>query len=237
MRKFFVSKKYLCLCIAIAFILHGCGVYKESKQVNLNFTLREDATANTAFTTAVFETEMNGGKIRVHYPQMDSMESNAETINALLQTAGETLLWETYAQDDSRQIDAELEYSITYQSDEVLSVIFTGLGNVQGAAHPNHLFYSLNIDLNCGKVLYLSDLCAIDQTLVDEIQTAAKEQLSEPIMQYLEQNSDEKWLELLGEADKVHCGVRSYLTQSCLVVAIAVPYAIGDWVEVEVPVH
>lgn len=71
----------------------------------------------------------------------------------------------------------ELTAELAYLSEDVVSVTFTGFHNVRSAAHPEHLFFSLNFSLSTAQQLYFRDLYRIDHSLYDAFAESATEDL------------------------------------------------------------
>ena len=61
----------------------------------------------------------------------------------------------------------DINYKIVCQEPEFLSIIYSGVGNVSGAAHPSNLFYTTNLDITNTKILRLNDIVDINDDFVN----------------------------------------------------------------------
>ena len=71
----------------------------------------------------------------------------------------------------------EENYKIVLQSKDILSVVITGYYNIKGTAHPSYTARTLNIDLNTGKEINISERYNINEEFVDKMLQSAKEQV------------------------------------------------------------
>jgi len=142
--------------------------------------------------------------------------------------------------EPEEQLSLEIDYEIKWKTDELISIIFSGLGYIQGTAHPNHFFYTLNIDAKTAKKVRLADRVTIDDSFMQAIYQAARD-IPEPELHDAfigHYKNAEQLLEYLATADSLENGfenqldVFSYFTPT----AIGVSLPIGTYhVEIEVP--
>ncbi|MFD0673277.1 hypothetical protein [Cohnella sp. GCM10027633] len=183
------------------------------------------------------------GKIEIDYPQLEGMpdKGKQQAINETLR--GRALEGARYYEGAEGEVTLDVDYAAELRPAGLLSVIYTGMGNVEGAAHPTNHFYASNIDLNAGKALALHDLVTIDGAFVQKLRQA-KPKDSDPdsaeqaARRYLDEQNDESgWLAMFGDADLGHEGEPfSYVTKDALGVSFNVPHVMGDHVELELPI-
>ena len=61
----------------------------------------------------------------------------------------------------------EINYEIMFSSDRLLSIVYRGLGYVQGAARPVNLFSALNVNMETAERIVLSDVININEQFID----------------------------------------------------------------------
>ena len=152
----------------------------------------------------------------------------------------EALLALTYYDYSPAEMSLEIEYEIKLLNDTHISIAYSGMSYVNGAAHPNHLFFTTNIDINSGKKLNLSDFTAIEDEFTEKLKTAAKNQLPLELYDSFLNYDDVKLLKYLRNSDNLHLGVEnqydtfSYLTEKNIGVSLPVGHAMGGYIIIEV---
>lgn len=142
--------------------------------------------------------------------------------------------------NEESPISLSLEYRITYQREDLLSIVFEGLYNDRTAAHPIHLFFALNIEPQSGETVAFSDRYAIDDVLYDTFVAYAERDITE--------NAGGTWPEGWGTFSDTICDKDSFLngmrtslgfsvffTEEGVGISYPVPYALGDHMEVIIP--
>ena len=136
------------------------------KLEHTNFTLQESETQN----------------IEIDYPQVTGLSDTEkqDRINALLKDEAFTIIGlevaceERLAQDPEyaewlTRVGLYVEYDVLFQSGEYLCVNYAGMFFARGAAHPTHLFSTVNIDMTTGEKLWMYDVINLDSDLVDTV--------------------------------------------------------------------
>lgn len=133
-----------------------------------------------------------------------------------------------------------LDYEITYQTDNLVSIVFQGMYNASDAAHPTNILFSVNLSPLLGNRIYLRKLYSIDQALYQDFCTNATQALlSQTGGQWPEgwDNSRDflfSWgyfqLGMYQERD-----FSWYCTPEGITVSYPVPHALGDHQEVTLP--
>lgn len=142
--------------------------------------------------------------------------------------------------NEESSISLFLEYRITCQREDLLSIVFEGLYNDRTAAHPMHLFFTLNIEPQSGETITFSDRYAIDDALYETFAACAERDITE--------NAGGTWPEGWGTFSDTICDKDSFLngmrtsldfsvffTEEGVGISYPVPYALGDHMEVILP--
>ena len=139
--------------------------------------------------------------------------------------------------------DNKVTYEITWAGERFLSVKFNIFFYRHGAAYPNDLLYTANIDLLTGNDLKLKDFFAIDDGFIEKFKTCAildseKYHIFPEVFEILLQDySDEELKKSLGRSDVVQNGSKqtdyaSYFTDSVLGISFGTSHALGSYAEI-----
>lgn len=179
-------------------------------------------------------------EISINYPQISNLDDSnlQEKVNDIIKDEALKVL--SYYPTLENELNLEIDYEISRNDGDILSIKYSGLGFVKGAAHPNNLFYTTTIKMENGTRLQLPDLVAIDEIFVNTF----KEKGHSPQPEYevvLKEMSNEDLLKRFNSADSLdHIGTElqtdtfSYLTDDSLGISITVPSALGDHAEYEI---
>lgn len=132
-----------------------------------------------------------------------------------------------------------LESKTSYVSNDMISIIFTGLFNKKSAAHPSDILFSLNFNPSTLDIVEFSSLHIIDDTLYDEFVMQGEKQILE--------ETDNVWPNGWDGFSKTLCSketffeglnnknsnIEWYYTENGIVFSYSVPFALGDHKEVE----
>lgn len=179
--------------------------------------------------------------IHIKYPQLINLgdKNKQSIINDLIKTEALKVL--NYYKDSTNDLTLEIDYTIKKQDLNILSIIYSGIGYIKGAAHPNNLLYTTNIDINTGKKLRLKDIVNINKNLTSKFINGDFKPLNPYVDHTLSNFSNEELLKTLESADsldnldsKTHSDVFSYLTNDSLGISMNVSHAAGDHTEFEI---
>lgn len=133
-----------------------------------------------------------------------------------------------------------VEAQITYISESQISIVFDGLYNKKGAAHPVHWIFALNYDPSTNQRIYFKEKYSINSELYDIFANYAVENIKA--------ENDGIWPHGWGafseelcsenafiEGMKEESGFCYYINEAGVVISYPVPYALGDHKEVEIP--
>lgn len=136
--------------------------------------------------------------------------------------------------------DMKVNYNISLLNNNVLSVIYRGAVMFDDTAHPNQIYYSINIDLKNEKILKLSDIVIVDEKLVMGFKNRKFKSLwkaqGEAIdfnkmdIDYIKQNFENS-----DSFSPYKDNWFSYLKSDSLVVVMPVTYALGGYACFSIP--
>lgn len=201
-----------------------------------NGTQSDDASfsiASHVYTDSSFE----NSNIEISYPQLEGDEYAG--LNSMIENYAVKEASRYYA-DDFTALTLRIDSRVTLCDENILSIIFEGTGNVQSAAYPNNLFYTLNIDMKSGERIILTDIYSVDAAFVSAyINTPfiqSDKNLSEAMKEYIEMYTDNELVALLSSADTDLSGVYSYFTPAKVGISIFTIHALGDHTETEIDI-
>jgi hypothetical protein len=118
----------------------------------------------------------NNGEMDANYPFFVGQGKNIKALNKLIE---ETLNDEEILGFDSGEelVDSELDYEIKTETDNFISILFTGWVNTRTANHPNNLSFTINYDMKNIKQIVLCDIISIDDILLEKVRGAIEDQL------------------------------------------------------------
>lgn len=194
---------------------------------------KEDAASSERYDLMKEQFTENG--VSINYPQITGL------INSEKQKALNDLLYnEAYKvlnfYDGSKGIDLEIDYLISYKSDYFLSVQYAGSGYVEGAAHPNNLFYSTNVDVEKEERLRLSDVVVINESFLSLFQSDTFKVVNSDQAAFANDLKANVTIDQLRNADNLdgigteeHSETFTYFTDEGIGISIGTSYAAGGY--------
>ncbi|WP_425448640.1 PdaC/SigV domain-containing protein [Dethiothermospora halolimnae] len=185
--------------------------------------------------------EYRKNNIKINYPKITNLNDakRQNTINTLLKD--EALKIIDYYDTIEKKLTLEINYTIKLKTNNLLSIAYSGLGYVKGAAYPNNHFYTTNIDINNGNRLRLKDIIEIDDELIKKIQKGnfkAPKNRRTIILNKLDSKNTLKNFSKSDSLANITEGrdnyIFTYLTPSSLGISINVIHALGDHIEFEI---
>lgn len=128
----------------------------------------------------------------------------------------------------------DIDYRISIQNEDCISIIFEGMLNKSTAAHPMHLFFTYNINPETGERILFSDKYCVDSKLYNIVSLYVKDNMAGDSNNNIavETLLDEKWFyNELSSEKSVFC----YYTEDCVGISFPVVFAMGSHLEVEIP--
>jgi hypothetical protein len=178
--------------------------------------------------------------IKINYPQISksSDQQKQEIINALVKN--ESLKVLNYYLPEVQGLTLEINYEITSQSTSLLSIQYTGVGYMNGAATPNNHYYTTNIDFETGNILRLKDMINIDENFIENLKKNAIS-IKPEHNGLLNSIPTSELRNMLTNADSLNnigtenqADTFSYFTSDSLGISIPVSHAEGDHAEFEI---
>jgi hypothetical protein len=189
------------------------------------------------------EIYQNGDRT-IHYPQLMQMEdrNKEQQINELLKK--EVLKYVSQLED----IDAtlNLDYQVMMNTQNTLSILYTGDYSVSGGIYPTHHLFTTNVNIKDGGKIRLSDVVTINETFVEKFKQSPymdREQPSSPnnekstaVKEYLNSINQQELIDAFKQADNPSIednpfGIYTYFAEDVLIISIQVPHALGDHAE------
>lgn len=212
----------------------------ENNKINKNSAQSNFEPASQGSYKIVSKTYDNNKGTKISYPQISDL-SDAEKQKGLNEIIkNEALKGNNYYKDVDGEVTIDINYKIVCQEPELLSIIYSGVGNVSGAAHPSNLFYTTNLDITNRKNLRLNDIVNINDDFINMlINGGFKAVNSEYEAEYkseINMLTLEEWKKRLLAADPSDkMGSEfSYMTKDSLGISIGVIHALGDHAEFEI---
>lgn len=129
----------------------------------------DEQTVQYDIEGVTYEDTLNGScKVKVVFPQLIDME-NTELQNTINENVKQMVMQKI---SEEGLTAYGLGYQVATQGTGILSVIFRGYCNYEGAAHPTNLIRTMNLDLTTGKNLRLKDYADMAQ-IVSGLETAS----------------------------------------------------------------
>lgn len=124
--------------------------------------------------------------------------------------------------------------SLCFESEEIVSLVFTGTHNAKSAAHPNAVFFSVNVDVQSAEQIGIADVCTVDDSVYAAfLLHVNSERMSRD--ELISLNVFERSVFLEGLAQEPEKGFYSYFTPTHIGISYPVTYALGDHIEAEIP--
>ncbi|SEW16299.1 hypothetical protein [[Clostridium] fimetarium] len=195
----------------------------ELRNVSVDYTINEEVFSDTSHINS---------NVNIKYPQLIGDKRDYSEVNNFIK---ETIMEHLYDYGvDYSNLTITVDFKITFSNKRLISIVFSGFGNVRTAAHPNNIFYSLNIDLEACSKIKLQDICSINSNLVKIYREKWAQQTDEVRAVILRDYNDDDLIKAFTQADNLGSSVYSYLTSNGVAFSLSVSHAIGDHIETEI---
>lgn len=172
------------------------------------------------------------GEISIKYPEISEMKSSKQNrINDLIK--GEAMKALDSFKDTEKDLYMDLNYTVCLKKPTIMSIQFAGMANVKQAAHPDNIFFTLNIDMTKGTKMTLSDFVKNGSALTDDIRKGRFKPLVPGVGPELDSLTKQQLNDYIQNADVKGSDVYSYLKEGALGISIPVSHAAGDHTELE----
>ena len=196
------------------------------------------ADTDTQTTSMQFvDTSHENSKVVIAYPELFNDRKNFDGFNQAIKHYVSTCAEEVYPEDYSN-LTLNLKYEIKLLSDEMISIVFSGLGYVQKAAHPNHLFLAFNYSLAEEKTVKMSDYyTGIDLSFAALFRKCMEEQFDSNRLPVFESiyKEDALIVDVLKKIDDRKGDYGFYFAEDGLGLCVPTIYAGGDYAVAEIP--
>mgnify|MGYP001363720103 CR=1 FL=1 len=173
--------------------------------------------------------------IKIRYPQIENLkDKNKQTkINEIIKNNAYGYI-ESYSGEEIDNYDLDINYKVTLISNDLLSIQYSGYSYDEGTAHPTDQFYTINLDLKAAERLSLKSILQINKAFINEFKNAKLVSEISEDNSFLNNNTDEEWIDILNSSDDDISGAFSYLTNDAIGISLEVPHAVGDHAEYEI---
>lgn len=181
----------------------------------------------------------------VEYPQIKNFKEveKQREINELIKKEALAPFLETMENlEPGQKYEAEGKYEIKLKTDQILSIANSSYNNISPSAHPYNLFFTTNIDLTTGKLLYLNDFVSnIDNDFITKFKNAKyvgdlgaenEQQIKE--MVFGQYTTDEELITALNNSKDKNNGIYVYVTEKALGISMPIAHVAGDHAEFEI---
>lgn len=217
-------------------------------------TSKEDVNISNISDTQyqIVTKEYSKDNIHIKYPQLNGLSDmqkqtalNEFIKNDILNSQVNTI-YENGIADEAMPLSLDLDYQVTLNTPELLSIAYEGSSYIEGGAHPNNILYGLTLDLQNQKKLYLSNFTDISMDLIDKIKNAKSVsnqslgEIDDETVQESIKTAFNNDLETLGPGFIIWAlehGSESnfYITDESLFVCYDVAHVLGDYAAFEIP--
>ncbi len=176
--------------------------------------------------TYIFSDELS-----IKIPQLKQAQAEGDDItfaNSIIQNAIVNEL-EIYASNGKITLD-QYNYDVTLEGNQIISIVFTGNINVEGAAHPNSIILTLNIDLLTGNLLDATNIIENKEEFIKLLKSdKAEYEGVDGAEKYIKKDLDNDVL----QSEVFEISKEIYFTPEYICTVVSVPHAIGDYAVVK----
>lgn len=170
-------------------------------------------------------------EISIKIPQLKQAEAEGDDItfaNSIIQNAIVKEL-ETYSANGKITL-AQYNYEISLEGNQIISIVFTGNVNVDGAAHPNNFILTVNVDLLTGNLLDASSIVENEDEFIKLLKSdKAEYEGVDGVEKYIKKDLDDDVL----KSEVFEISRKMYFTPENICTVVTVPHAIGDYAVVK----
>lgn len=232
----------LSIILVLLALITACSSDKTESSTGTSEPAQQTTNDTQSANPALERATLTEHDMKIQYPQISNLgDAKLEkTINSLLKNEARKAI-SYYAGNDTTM---DIDYTVKRMDDQILSIQYAGYANSKGAAHPNNLYFTTNVDLTTGMKMLLKDTIKLDESFVQLLRSAKyvpfdpSLDLSKEAVNELNNWSDAEMVTYMKQADDIGIGnvmnVFTYRTDDALGVSISVPHALGDHVEFEI---
>lgn len=186
----------------------------------------------------------NERTIDISYPSISGIQDTQKQtkINDLLKSEAfrELSDFSNDKSNSTEDIIISLNNNILHKSYNFLSVSYSGDVMIKGAAYPRSIFTTVNVDLNSGNRIRLSEVISINDDFINIVRNTLNSYIDKNpewkiVYMDLLNHDDNYFLDLFNKADsESNSDCFSYFTNDSLGLSFATFHAAGDHFEVEI---
>lgn len=237
---------WLCIFLLVLTIF-GCSSPNKEKtnETSLKKELKEDIPVEESYAYLIEDTEENIISIKMPEDKQYNSIIEKHILEEIRDTWGETfdlIRSKTDISNKDRDYSdflLELNTTITYASENVVSVVVEGLFNKKTTAHPTHWFFTINFNPKTCEIVRFSDYYELDARVY--------ELFSDAIIKKVSQQNGGVWPEVLDDFSDHFCSQEDFLrdmadgtmyyyfTEDGVEISCKVIFSMGNHMEVELP--
>ena len=182
------------------------------------------------------EETKNKASDTISYPTFSDIK-NSEKINKLVENYIKKL--EKSYNSDTDDSVLEATYTVMTQNDKYISLKFSGNIKGENLAYSSKFISTLNIDIEKGSIINLGEIAEINESFVSTFDSLLETKFQELGLQRPNNLKTENLEGLLRQSDnqgEYISDTQSYVTGNAVVIILSVPHAIGDYIEITVPI-
>ncbi|GKX28567.1 hypothetical protein SH1V18_10470 [Vallitalea longa] len=164
----------------------------------------------------------SNGDVNINYPMIENKDYTE--INELIKKEALKVL-DNYGENNISSLN--IDYEISYINKKIISIKYTGIGNMKKAVYPNDFFYTTNIDMDNKTILKLADVVDADETFIENFRNDNFRALKDQQRLLLKDLSDDEIIEKLSTDN-------FYISENSLGISVDVLHVLGDHAEYEI---
>ncbi len=232
------------------FCINNVSIKREVLAINkTNYSNMKISLSNEFKQYEIIDEVYSKNYVKINYPQIKDYADSAKVnyINKDLKDAALSIL-NIYVGNGTNinDINMNVDYEVKTKNNKYISIVFNGLVNIKGTAYPTSIFYTVNVELEKGSTIGLSNYINIQDILkklkkLDDVKMLSEnDKLIEAQKSVIKNISDDELLSILEDAD-FHKkdgvieipkkGGYSYMEDNKIVISIPMIHAIGDHAE------
>ena len=183
------------------------------------------------------EETKNKASDTISYPTFSDIK-NSEKINELVENYIKKLEKSYNSDTDDSMLEAT--YTVMTQNDKYISLKFSGNIKSENLAYSSKFISTLNIDIEKGSIITLGEIAEINASFISTFDTLLDAKFQELGLQRPNNLKTENLEALLRQSDnqgEYISDTQSYVTGNAVVIILSVPHAIGDYIEITVPIN
>lgn len=208
------------------------GSCQFDSKVNTDIKSKENINKASSYQIQSYTNLYKENDKLVEYPQLIGKSNDFSNINLLIRN--ETIAWLNDIVDTNTVIN--VTYTITYQDDVYVCVLFEGDVYAVGSAHPINIVHSVCISLDEEKCIDPLSIYQTNENLIDSFKKGIIESFNDN--HYTQAEWEEIVRYIIGFSDdelrhKIQNGTNALIDDGILI-CVDVPHAIGDYIKIRI---